>query len=113
MSSDTIIMNSPIGQRLDQMIKDDDRTLVFCGKRIPLVGKLVIGRAPGCDIVVSNSLVSKKHAMIQKIKDDFFITDLESTNGTFVNSERVPAGKYFKIEPGDHIKIGKVVLNFL
>jgi predicted component of type VI protein secretion system len=112
MSNDTIIMTSPIGQRLDTMIKDDDRMLVFCGKRIPMVGKLIVGRSPSCDIVVSNSLVSKKHAMIQKIKDDFFITDLESTNGTFVNSVRVPTGKYIKIEPGDHIKVGKVVLKF-
>lgn len=110
MSNDTIIMTSPIGQRLDTMIKDDDRMLVFCGKRIPMVGKLIIGRSPSCDIVVSNSLVSKKHAMIQKIKDDYFVTDLESTNGTFINAERVPQGKYLKIEPGDAIKVGKSVL---
>lgn len=113
MAEDTIIISSPIGKRLDDMIKDDDRMLVFCGKRVPMVGKLVVGRDPGCDIVIDNKLVSKRHAMIQKIKNDFFITDLDSTNGTFVNAERVPSGKYLKIEPGDRIKVGKIVLNFM
>jgi predicted component of type VI protein secretion system len=110
MSHDTIYGASPIGKRLDGMMKDDDRILVFCGQHVPLVGKLVVGRDSACDIVLDNKLVSKKHALIQKIKDDFFITDLNSTNGTFVNKDRVPEGKYVKLEPGDKIKIGKTTL---
>ncbi len=110
MTDDTIYGASPLGKRLDGMMKDDDRILVFCGQHIPVVGKLVIGRDSSCDIVLGNKLVSKRHALIQKIKDDFFITDLKSTNGTFVNKERVPEGKYVKLEPGDKIKIGKTLL---
>jgi pSer/pThr/pTyr-binding forkhead associated (FHA) protein len=112
MGSDTIFIQSPIGKRLDGMIPDDDRTLVFAGKRVPLVGQLVIGRDASCDVVIENKLVSKRHAMIQKIKADYFVTDLGSTNGTFINEQRVPQDKYMKIEPGDHIKIGKIVLAF-
>jgi len=110
MTDDTIYGASPLGKRLDGMMKDDDRILVFCGQHIPLVGKIVIGRDSSCDIVLGNKLVSKKHALIQKIKDDFYITDLKSTNGTFVNKERVPEGKYVKLEAGDKIKIGKTLL---
>ncbi len=110
MTDDTIFGASPIGKRLDSMMKDDDRTLIFCGQHVPVVGKILIGRDPSCDIVLDNKLVSKKHALIQKIKDDFFITDLHSTNGTFVNKERIPEGKYRKLEPGDKIKIGKTQL---
>ena len=110
MTDDTIYGASPIGRRLDGMMKDDDRILVFCGRHVPLVGKLVVGRDQSCDIVLDNKLVSKKHALIQKIKDDFFIADLDSTNGTFVNKDRVPEGKYVKLESGDKIKIGKTIL---
>jgi pSer/pThr/pTyr-binding forkhead associated (FHA) protein len=110
MAKDTIAISSPIGKRLDGMIKDDDRMLVYCGRNIPVTGKLVVGRDPSCDIVIENKLVSKRHAMIQKIKDDYFVTDLDSTNGTFINAERVPQGKYLKIEPGDALKVGKSVL---
>jgi hypothetical protein len=110
MTDDTIYGSSLIGRRLEGMMKDDDRILVFCGQRIPLVGKLVVGRDPSCDIVLDGRLVSKKHALIQKIKDDFFIRDMKSTNGTFVNEKRIPEGKYAKLEPGDKIKIGKTTL---
>jgi pSer/pThr/pTyr-binding forkhead associated (FHA) protein len=110
MSDDTIFSAGPIGRRLECMLKDDERILVFRGRRIPLVGKLVVGRDQSCDIVLDNKLVSKKHALIQKIKDEFFIADMNSTNGTYVNEELVPEGKYVKLEAGDKIKIGKTVL---
>ncbi len=110
MGEDTIILTSPIGMRLEKAIRDDDRTLVFCGQRVPLTGKIVIGRDRSCDIVIDNKLVSKRHAMIQKIKGDYFVTDLKSTNGTFVNGERVPDGKYVRLEPGARIKVGKSLL---
>lgn len=110
MNYDTIADTGPIGKRLDGMMRDDARTLVFGGTRVPLAGKLVIGRDSSCGVVIDNMLVSKKHALIQKIKDDYFVKDLESTNGTFVNGARVPEGKYVKLAPGDKIKIGKSVL---
>lgn len=110
MSNDTIIGSSPIGKRLQAVQKDSTLTIVFSGRQIPLVGKIVLGRHPSCDIILENCLVSKRHAMIQKIKDAFFITDLDSTNGTFVNENPVPPGKYVRIEPGDRIRIGKSVL---
>ncbi len=110
MSSDTIIGTSPTGKRLQTLKREDVLTISFCGKKLPLVGKIVLGRDRSCGIVLESHLVSKRHAMIQKIKDDFYITDLKSTNGTFVNKEPVPVGKYVRIEPGDRIKIGKTIL---
>jgi pSer/pThr/pTyr-binding forkhead associated (FHA) protein len=110
MGEDTIILTSPIGKRLEKVIRDEDRVLVFCGQRVPVTGKIVVGRDPSCDIVIDNKLVSKRHAMIQKIKGDFFVTDLKSTNGTFVDGERVPEGKYVRLAPGARIKIGKSLL---
>ena len=110
VSEDTILESSPTGKRLQTLRKDDCLSIILCGKRIPLIGKIVLGRDRSCGVVLEHALVSKRHAMIQKIKDDYFITDLSSTNGTFVNGQAVPPGKYVRIEPGDRIKIGKTVL---
>lgn len=48
--------------------------------------------------------------MIQKIKDAYFIKDEESTNGTFVNGIKIPAGKYVKLNRDDKITIGNMNL---
>ena len=48
--------------------------------------------------------------MIQKIKDAYFIKDVGSTNGTFINGIRIPNEKYVKLNPGDKISIGNMNL---
>ena len=71
---------------------------------------ITIGREYDNDVVVDNKLASRHHAVIQKIKDAFFIKDENSTNGTFVNNNRIPEGKYVKLNKGDKITIGTMQL---
>jgi len=104
---ETIIISSNIGKRLDKIKKPEQHFLVFKGKKITIVGKISIGRDRSCNVVFNDALVSREHAVIQKIKDSYFIKDLGSTNGTFVNKQKVPNGKYIKLEKTDSIKIGK------
>ena len=75
-----------------------------------LVAKITIGRDTANDVVVDNKLASRHHAMIQKIKDAYFIKDVGSTNGTFINDVRIPNEKYVKLNPGDKISIGNMNL---
>lgn len=63
-----------------------------------------IGRAEDNEVVVPNLGVSRRHAQIRKEKDKFIVTDLNSTNGTFLNEERVISKE---LHHGDVIKIGK------
>jgi phosphoserine phosphatase RsbU/P len=49
----------------------------------------IIGRDPASDIVIASSRTSGRHAMIVKQGDDYFIEDLDSLNGTFVNGQRL------------------------
>ncbi len=49
----------------------------------------LIGRAPECDLVLNETTVSGKHAKITKVGDSYEITDLKSTNGTFVNGVKI------------------------
>lgn len=70
----------------------------------------VIGRKFG-DILIQDEMVSKKHFQIDILAEDiFYIKDLASTNGTYVNGKKI---SYQKLEEGDLIKIGRTTLKFL
>lgn len=51
--------------------------------------RAVIGRNSDCDVPLDVAAVSRRHAAIVREQDNFFIEDLESRNGTFLNDERV------------------------
>lgn len=107
MDSQTIRSESPIGNRLEKMKKMETIELTYKGKSYSVVSKLTIGRDKNCDIHVDDKMVSRFHAEIQKIKDAYFIKDLDSTNGTYVNNEKVPNGKYMKLYKEDTLKVGR------
>ncbi len=71
--------------------------------------QISIGRHAKNDIRIDNLAVSGRHALIKKVMDAYFIEDLNSTNGTFVNEKKV--GKY-EIIDGDEVIIGKHSLIF-
>lgn len=70
---------------------------------------LSIGRSAESDILLDDITVSRHHAVIEKKKDMFIISDLESLNGTYVNGKI--AGKS-GLENGDRIQVGKYVFLF-
>ncbi len=65
---------------------------------------LILGRDPQNDAVVDHPSVSRFHARITRRDGAFVIADLNSTNGTFVNGERVVRERF--LQPGDAIRIG-------
>jgi len=86
--------------------------LLFNNKNIPLVSKITIGRSHKSNIVVDDVLTSRDHALIQKIKIAYYVKDLNSTNGTYVNNKKIPNAMYVKLKRGDVIRIGKSRLVF-
>jgi len=79
---------------------------MFNNSKIELVAKITIGRSQDNNIVIDNKLASRHHAIIQKIKDAYFLKDENSTNGTFLNGRRIPSDKYVRLNGGDKITIG-------
>jgi pSer/pThr/pTyr-binding forkhead associated (FHA) protein len=73
-------------------------------------GYYSLGRAKGNDIRLTEMNVSRQHARLIKRGDAFFIEDLESYNGTFVNAARL--GDAEPIHDGDLIQIGDYVVLF-
>ncbi len=80
-------------------------------KEIPaLKESITIGRNEDNTVVIDNLAVSGYHARIDKAGPDFVLTDLQSTNGTFVNKEKIVS---HKLQHGDKVIIGKHVLLFV
>jgi pSer/pThr/pTyr-binding forkhead associated (FHA) protein len=102
---------SSVGQRLAKVQKPETMFIVFQGGRVPIAKRITIGRDPENSISLDDVMVSRKHAVIQKVKDDYFIEDLGSTNGTFLNGQPVPPGKYMRITPQDKVRIGRSELS--
>ena len=69
-----------------------------------------IGRSRWCDIVFSNSTVSRSHAVVALRKDGFYVFDTESKSGVYVNDEKIK--KKQKIEDGDIIAFGTAFMKF-
>ena len=71
---------------------------------------LTIGRKPGNDIHIDNLAVSGTHAKILTILNDSFIEDLNSTNGTLINGERITK---HALRNGEKVVIGKHSLEYV
>jgi hypothetical protein len=107
----TICSESVVGQRLSKVPTAGTMFIVFQGTRIPIVSRITLGRDADNTIELKDVLASRHHAVIQKVKDEFFVEDLHSTNGTFVNARPVPPGKYMRLHQADVILIGRTELS--
>lgn len=72
----------------------------YFGKVIPLRSKTIIGRGSDCDLVLNESEMSRRHALIENTPEGLFLRDLGSANGTFVNGTSV---RDTVLKPGDQI----------
>jgi signal transduction histidine kinase/putative methionine-R-sulfoxide reductase with GAF domain len=70
-----------------------------------------IGRTPDNDIQIKDNSISREHLRITRKGSRYFIEDLNSTNGTFVNDKRVPPGRKFEVKEGLPISIGRVLVS--
>ena len=111
MKDTTIVSSSAVGQHLEKIAEGSQVSyLMFNKQKISLAAKITIGRSTDCDVVLDNKLVSRQHAVIQKIRDAYFLRDDGSTNGTFLNGRRIPNDKYIKLNAGDKITVGSANL---
>lgn len=74
-------------------------------------GQNVIGSAPDADIVLRDTAISGKHASLRYKDQKFFLTDLDSSNGTYVNDGSTPIARE-ELKDNDIVRIGEVSLKF-
>ncbi|RLC75414.1 MAG: hypothetical protein DRI61_14965 [Chloroflexi bacterium] len=107
-----LLSRSSKGERIITIITPKPRIGAFLiciggpdkGQLFPLQSKqTAIGRMGDCDIVLNYETVSRHHALIAYQNGQFILYDQDSTNGTWVNGQRV---YQYVIDPGDQIQIG-------
>jgi pSer/pThr/pTyr-binding forkhead associated (FHA) protein len=76
------------------------------GRIVPIAPGVTIGRE-GCDVVLPDPEVSRRHAHLCMLDDDPAIEDIGSTNGTFVNDRRVDGPT--RVRAGDVVRLGNTV----
>lgn len=80
------------------------------GDEVTLEGGLTIGRAGGSDLCLKDEFASHTHARIVRRGQFFFITDLGSTNGTFLNDRRLDSDSQLRVR--DVIRLGDTRLRY-
>jgi hypothetical protein len=84
----------------------------YQGGEFPLAKdkQIIVGRSSDLDMVLVEDMVSRKHAKITMQSDQIWIEDLGSTNGTFVNGEKI---KRARLKEGDRVLIGTSILKVI
>jgi hypothetical protein len=81
------------------------------GHHYPLTDELTLGRAAGCQVPIDDSYASQVHARVFHRDGTWYVEDLGSTNGTYLNRRRV-AGPMV-IKKRDRLQIGNTVLEMV
>lgn len=85
----------------------------FLGKKYPLIDEdeFTVGRDEKNFIVIDMDNVSRRHAQVTHRMGRFFVNDLQSTNGTYLNDEEIREEQ--PLRSGDLVKIGSAIFKFL
>lgn len=75
-------------------------------------GVTVIGRDTGASIELGDLQVSRRHALLVRAAEGFFVKDLGSRNGVLINQRRVPPRQQAKLRNGDVLSVGRTTLVF-
>ena len=77
-------------------------------KPVSLIGK----KEGSVDVMLKDNTVSRIHAIVERTDDSYYLQDLNSMNGTYVNGEILPYKDKVKLVAGDEVAFGKMKLNF-
>ncbi len=81
------------------------------GKRWSLgTNEIVVGRGSDCDIQIDRDSVSRRHARVYRVEEQWFVEDLGSTNGSYINDLPVQRSP---LRDADFVKIGSAIFKFL
>lgn len=70
---------------------------------------VIVGRSPKADLVISHDGVSRQHCKIEYTPEkSFYITDLDSSNGVFINGDRIPPNTRREVKPDVQLAIGEL-----
>jgi pSer/pThr/pTyr-binding forkhead associated (FHA) protein len=68
----------------------------------------ILGRSPGCDVVIADAGISRQHCLIEKIGEAVFVTDLGSTNGVFIDGSKLNPLQKTPYNPKSTLSMGPI-----
>jgi hypothetical protein len=77
-------------------------------RSVKVAASMVMGRGAECELLLDDTFVSQQHARLFGKNGSWYVEDLGSTNGTYVNEQRLAAPAM--VQPGDRIRVGQTVL---
>ncbi|HEX5936437.1 MAG TPA: FHA domain-containing protein [Actinomycetota bacterium] len=77
-------------------------------RTVKLSASMTVGRAPECELRIDDTYASQQHARLFAKNGSWFVEDLGSTNGTFVNDQKLAAPAM--LQPGDKVRVGQTVM---
>jgi FHA domain-containing protein/zinc ribbon protein len=102
---------------VEDVVADQGAALVIragggrVGESFPLnADRMTIGRRPDADIFLDDVTVSRDHALLVRRSGDYYLDDLGSLNGTYVNRHRIES---HRLADGDELQVGKYKLTYL
>ena len=78
------------------------------GTSYPVSDEMTVGRAEGCAVSLDDTFASQLHARIFRRENEYYVEDLGSTNGTFLNRKRVHGP--VPIRKNDRLQVGNTVM---
>ncbi|HVK10055.1 MAG TPA: GGDEF domain-containing protein [Gemmataceae bacterium] len=114
---DTVVQRAdrpPVSSHRESCLVHIYPTGPWMGMRHTLSDKpLFVGRGEDCDIRVLDTSVSRRHVRIEKIANDYYVLDMQSTNGTYVNDKASVAGDPIALRDGDYLRVGNCIFRYL
>jgi hypothetical protein len=102
---------------VEDVVADEGAALVIragggrVGESFPLTTeRMTIGRRPDSDIFLDDVTVSRDHALLVRRGGEFYLDDLGSLNGTYVNRHRIES---HRLDDGDELQVGKFKLTYI
>ncbi|MBU5470921.1 FHA domain-containing protein [Falcatimonas sp. MSJ-15] len=92
---------------------DDNERQIYGGNITIRQDNMLIGSSNICDYVIDNPAISRNHARISRIGDKYYMTDLDSTNGTFINGIRMNKSETKELNSGEEVMIGRIRFRFV
>ena len=113
---DTIIRKGtgPVSANRDACLVHIYPTGPSMGTRHVLTDKpIIIGRGEDCDIRVLDTSVSRRHVRLEKIGAEYYVLDMQSTNGSYVNDRQSLPGEPIPMRDGDYLRVGNCIFRYL
>lgn len=90
--------------KLEELVKSGTGRLILLEREL-----YTLGRSTKADITLESSELSRKHVLLKREHGSFSITDLDSTNGVYLNGTKVHSAQLYH---GDLVQLGDLVFRF-